>query len=185
MKLKEKNRYKISIILLIISLVLFISSGFWRTTQIYKTIKIPEMEIETLIQHWVKLPVIQNQIPTGFWEKKVILVFIFSMTDCSICLPRVDQLVNYSDSLKNILDFNILCIGISKNKRILERYLLVAKKPCPVIYEDQSKIEYDYGRTPQFMLIDRRNTLKIYKGFIPKKNLKKINFSELRLLLEN
>lgn len=190
MSINDRIKYKISFILLVTSLVVYISSRNWSSDTInnipiFKNIENPDSLAKELISHWKELSIVQGNISTDFWSKNII-VFIFNMHSCSICLPRVDEIFDFVISQNDSSNYKILCVGISKNQKILNRYLLVSPKSCPVMMEELLvPKKFDYGSVPQIIIIDRREKIKVSKGLVPKTNLSEQYFSQLKLLLKN
>ena len=187
---KDKVKAGLSIIFLIIAAVVYLAAqlGHTKNAPIFRYSEEPDSYAKKLLTHWRTLPVIHGEMEKNIWERQVLVAFIFSMSNCGICLPRVHECVTYADSLikKNNINIGLFCVGISQNPILLDRYVTASPKPFPVLGETGSSIEpFDYGYTSKIIVIDRRYGLAVAETIIGKGQVPRRLRNEFKTMITN
>lgn len=123
--------------------------------------------MDQLLSHWRELPLANGEVSANLWECPVIVTFVFNVSDCALCLARVDELVTFVDSLADQINVGLLCVGISYKTALLDHYLAVSPKSCPVLRDTCTASDiWDGGATPQIIIIDRRDGITLARGLV-------------------
>lgn len=119
------------------------------------------------LSYWQKMNLISGNIPLDFWEKPVIVAFVFDISDCGICLARLDEVIDFVDSLIKGSNVALVAIARSQSHKRLIHYLSVAPKPIPVLIDTSVETAlWFYNATPQIIIINRYKSPKVAVGLI-------------------
>ena len=185
---KDYIKITLTLIFLIIAAIVYWAGRSHPTTLApgFKKIGNSTSRADELITNWQSLPVIHGEIKEDFWDREVIVSFVFDMTDCAVCLPRMHEYISFTDSLVNNYNIGLLCVGFSNPSILLERYIRVSPKPCPVLREnDISKKELHYRYTPKVIIIDKRKNISIVERLINSTSLSRRFLNKyMKMILE-
>ena len=166
--LDDKKRYIITLILLLITISIILNNHF-ETNSLAPGIQVVKNSDDIayqILSHLRTIPTISGSVKLNLWEKSLIVIFVFDIGDCGVCLARVDQIVTLIDSLSQKIDLGLICVGKCITPALLKRFIIASPKPCPVLL-DTSKTSFSlFEPTPQIIIIDRRRNISLVKGII-------------------